>query len=140
MVAPYSGAMFAMDDVPDEPEEPIDDQPEELIAEDAPAPVVDGALEEATTSSRPSPSRREEELEDDAMLGRSVPIDIPMMRKQLVQPPPTAEKPDETEGDFQPPHSLVNGDEFSAREPIVGRIKSDGTWTGEKGYTAADGT
>ena len=73
--------MFAMDDVPDEPEEPIDDQPEELIAEDAPAPVVDGALEEATTSSRPSPSRREEELEDDAMLGRSVPIDIPMMRR-----------------------------------------------------------
>jgi hypothetical protein len=80
----------------------------------------------------------EEEGDDDSalMLGQSVPIDIPMMKRQPAQEATNEGEP----GDFQPPHSLAQGDEFSARETIVGRIKSDGTWTGEKGYSVAQGT
>lgn len=76
------------------------------------------------------------DMGDAAMLGRSVPINIPM-RTVMPSLPPQEEHPSgspEAEGgvdkvsatpdlskdaEFQPPHSLVEGDAFSAREKTV---------------------
>ena len=128
---PPPGAMVAMDDVL-EGEEEEEEEEEAMGAEDEfpdQQPMMDFPLEEDKTVELAPATTVDDD--DEMMLGRSLPIDIPMMLTKKAAPPAPEENDtiDNAPVDFQPPHSLATGDEFSAREKQSGRIKSDGTLT-----------